>query len=157
MATLKSNGSILAKLDYGPFQIALMSNGRMLKKDSGGTWKRFKKFRSLDKLTDQVQSTVTRFFSREDTMPCWWRWRCLLISTAAFDERWKVQTAVNMLGDDVDGLWSELNDVAGVHITLEDCAQLVAAYRAWQNNFKAEQAAHEATRKPSTETCNPEA
>lgn len=128
MATLSKHGE-LGQIERLTYKLAYCSDGQVLRNNGEG-WKIWKKCKpGIDPVQHFAQAQAN-YANKLATQPAFAEWRRVLHSNVAFRNRFLVLEAIKMLGNDVDGLWSELNDMANISLSLEDCQELVAAYDA---------------------------
>lgn len=129
MAKLSAHGAKLGELDYLTQRVAFMSDGKILR-NCGDGWKLYRTVKpGIDPAT-HWQARKARFESNRLTKPDWYAYRAALHDCASFSERYLVHACLEMLSNDPDGVWSELNDHAGIHLDIDECVQLCRLFDA---------------------------
>ena len=131
MAKLSAHGKEIGRVTFTTFAKAYMADGAILK-NSGDGWKRYAKVK--DGITPQ-QAYERQLRAQEEFLaarPCMAAYRKELHAMAGLGKAWKLHTAIQLLGDDVDGIWSEACDGYGdnVHADVDDVANLARLYSA---------------------------
>lgn len=129
MAKLKAHGHELGTVERSTTAKRYMSDGAILKNNGFG-WKIY------GKVKDGVapQEAFTKAIARQNAFlaerPAYASYRKILHDMAPLSKRWKLQAAVELLGDDIDGIWSECCDGYGdnIHADLDEIRELVGAY-----------------------------
>ena len=134
MAKLSAHGSELGRLAFTTYSLAYMSDGKILK-NGGNGWKLYKKCAPGVTPERAFASAQARRAEFADAHPCLMAYRKELHSIAGMGKAWKLHTAIELLGNDVDGIWSEACDGYGdnVHADVEEIAGLVRLYNAAQD------------------------
>lgn len=127
MATLSKHGATLLVIERLSSKLAYMSDGNILINQGDG-WKCWRKVKpGVDPVT-HAREREERYKQFLVERPGYAEYRRVLHAIACNGKRSLVRMAVEMLGNDVDGLWSELNDHADVSVTVDDCVELSRAY-----------------------------
>lgn len=136
MATLKAHGQLLGKITYITYTCAYMSDGMILQSFGNG-WKRYKKVKDG---VDPAAHFLTKLANHEQRMvdfPAWTAYRDTLHKLVSVKDRSRVHTTLQMLSNDVDGVWSELNDLyRGLSLDLDEVKELCDKYAAASNEAK---------------------
>jgi hypothetical protein len=123
MATLAKNGAEIRRFELLKKTYSIRSNGKVLC-NYGHGWK-------VVNLKPGV--TVETFIANREAAeekidrlrPCFAKYRAAVQAEFPLSTRWKYLTAESMLGDDIDGIWSELNDgFDPVHVDIDTLAEL---------------------------------
>jgi len=129
MAALKHHGTELLRLEMGSYRKAYMSDGAILR-DCGGGWKKWGKVKSHINLADHIAKT--KAFYENVTPDRYHRnaYRVHMITEfPCLETRVMVHATLEMLANDIDGVWSELED-RGAQQSLEDVRKLCELYEA---------------------------
>jgi hypothetical protein len=132
MARLSKHGEEIGRVYFTTSVRAYMSDGTILQNDGTG-WKVRGKSSDIRKAyADQVEKQNAVLSQR----PCFNAYRKELRNLTGIGKAWKLHSAIQVLGDDVDGIWSECCDGYGdnVHASVDEVARLVRLY----NNAVAE-------------------
>jgi hypothetical protein len=127
MAKLSAHGEEIGRINYTTYAKAYMADGKILK-NYGQGWKLYGKC----KVSPQEAYAVAK--AKQDAVfsvrPCLAAYRKELHSLAGMSKAWKLHAAVELLGDDVDGIWSEACDGYGdnVHADVDEVGELVRLY-----------------------------
>jgi hypothetical protein len=84
----------------------------------------------------------SRYVAHLAAHPCIAAYRKELHNLAGQDKRWKLHAAVQLLGDDYDGVWSEACDGYGdnVHADIDEVVHLCQLYASAQKEIQAAKA-----------------
>lgn len=128
MATLRAHGTVLDTFEYATARIAVMSDGRVLKNHGDG-WKKYRK--ANPGVSAETIATTRResYDLRMQNCPQWAKYIRLLCCTVSLKNRSMLHTAIELMPDDADGIWSSLDDY-GINLDLEDIVELCAFYAA---------------------------
>jgi len=128
MAKLSAHGTEIGRLNFTTYSKAYMSDGKILKNHGQG-WKLYGKAKGTPEEAWKAACATREEFAR--THPAMMAYRKELHSMAGMGKAWKLHAAVELLGDDVDGIWSEACDGYGdnVHADVDEVAALVRLYR----------------------------
>jgi len=131
MAKLSAHGAIIGTVEYVTRAKRYMSDGVILKNDGMG-WKLYGKVKSHLTPAEAYQHARDKLAARLAALPELAAYIAELHAMAGQCKRWKLHTAVTMMPDDADGVWSEACDGYGdnVHADVGDVAKLCALYRA---------------------------
>ena len=150
MAKLSAHGREIGRIEYLAKQVAVFEDGHLLV-NYGDGWKLHKKFKAG---VDPAAGLERRRVEQAEFLaanPAFAEYRRLVHEAAPASKRFALTQAVELLGDDVDGLWSELQQswggAADLDLSLEDCEALARAYAAAGEEARARKAAqmHAAT------------
>jgi hypothetical protein len=127
MAKLSAHGKEVGRVVYTTSAKAYMSDGVILQNQGFG-WKRYGTCR-----VSPAEAYAVALAKQEELYernPAIKEYRKLLHSLAGLGKAWKLHAAVQLLGDDVDGIWSECCDGFGGNITadIEEIKELVMWY-----------------------------
>jgi hypothetical protein len=117
-----------------------MSDGKILRNQGDG----WKLFRSVKPGIDPVQhfaAKVEARKARELECPAWAAYIKGLCNTVSLSKRWMLHAAIQMLGNDIDGIWSEM-DMHGESLDLEELQALAENFELGQAELKAWKAKH---------------
>lgn len=124
MATLSKNGFEIARYDQLRISYSIRSNGKILKNEGFG-WK-------LVKLKEGISAAA--FHERLERIeiklsPIFLKYRKAVQSEFPLSVRWQYLTLRDLLGSDIDGIWSDLDD-RGIHTDIETLRELHHLYEA---------------------------
>lgn len=130
MATLKKHGTEVARFDYLRFSLSFRSDGTILKNEGEG-WKvaKLKEGWTFDSFLQDCKD-------REDKRSrAYKEYRCAVISEFPLSVREIYLTLEDLLPDDIDGLWSSLED-QGIHVDLETLQWIDGLKQTWKATRK---------------------
>lgn len=137
MATLKAHGQLLGKITFVTYTLAYMSDGEILRKIGNGGWKRYKQVKPGIDPSLHYTGLVARFEQRLKDFPHWAEYRRTLHKFVTVANRPRVHQTLQMLSNDVDGVWSELNDsYRSVDLDLDDVKELCDKFTAAADESK---------------------
>lgn len=129
MATLSKNGSEVFRVDALKYSLSFRSNGKVLKNEGFG-WKRVNLSMSFESALEKhraLQSNLSRAFldyreavQREFPLPV----------------RWQYLTLRDLLGDDIDGIYTDLQD-RGIYTDLETLRELHELHQVYRADVEA--------------------
>jgi hypothetical protein len=123
MATLSKNGSEVERFELLKKTYSVRSNGHVMKNEGFG-WKRAKLRPGANAETFSLYYRNLEEKNQRDR-PCFIAYREAVKSEFPLSVRWQYLSAVSLLGDDIDGIWSELNDHARCPVDLETLEHLM--------------------------------
>lgn len=126
MAKLKVHGAEIGRLEFITSKVAYFAD-RTILEDKGSGWKVWGKVKPDRDTHAAFAKRQAKFDALVAACPMWARYRKLMLEYG-LEKRLLILTALDMLGDDLDGAWAELNDY-GVQVSLEDI-QEIASIRA---------------------------
>lgn len=126
MARLSKHGEEIGRVFFTTRTRAYMSDGTILE-NAGNGWK------VCAKTSDPKQAFESQRAKQQSLLaarPCLAEYRKELRDIAGMSKAWKLHTAIQFLGDDVDGIWSECCDGYGdnVHASVDEISKLVRLY-----------------------------
>lgn len=124
MAKLKSHGEELFRIDLTTCRQAYFSDGNILR-DYGDGWKLYRKLKLGIDATEHAKKRK-EFFDNQDSAQADFR-RAMVNEWKKPIDRARVFTVIQMLGNDLDGCWSELDD-AGIGTDCETLGKLIVLY-----------------------------
>lgn len=120
MASLNKNGTELFRLHLLREDRSFRSNGVVLI-NRGFGWKKGKSY------GDQIHNIIAQRKAKEEQVkrdfPCFVKYRKAVQDEFPISIRWKYLAAAEMLGDDIDGIWSTLDDDR-ISVSIEDIAHI---------------------------------
>lgn len=129
MAVLSKHGNEVGRLEGLTSVIAYMEDGKILK-NSGDGWKRWRRCKpGVSPLVAFEKSKANRERFQAER-PAYSEYKRLLHSFCCNGKRCLVHMTVEMLGNDHDGVWSELNDMLHVDCSFDEVHDLCVAYDA---------------------------
>ena len=131
MAKISAHGSIVGTVEYLTKSKRYMSDGVILLNNGFG-WKIGGKVKSHVTPQAAYDGARTRLAEKLAAWPEMAAYIRELHGMAGLCKRWKLHSAVTMMPDDCDGVWSECCDGYGdnVHADVDEVADLCRAYRA---------------------------
>lgn len=129
MAKLSAHGSELGRLKFTTYTLAYMTDGKILR-NCGDGWKLYKKCAPGVSPESAYSAALARRAEFAESHPAMMEYRKELHAIAGMGKAWKLHAAIELLGDDVDGIWSEACDGYGdnVHADVEEVAALARLY-----------------------------
>lgn len=125
MATLSKNGDYII-VELTSKKKAYCSNNKVLV-NRGDGWKVLGKLRKGLDYREAAQKQTETIESKIKNNPSIRAWKKIIMQYK-LSERVKILSLLSLLGDDLDGLWSELN-IYGSNYTLEETKEIWEAYR----------------------------
>ena len=153
MATLNKHGVKLAEIERLTSKVAYMSDGKILRNQGDG-WKLYRHVKPGVDIAEHAASQTQRYADHLSARPMLaaclrptdrQAYRKALHDCVCFSQPYMVSSVLEMLANDPDGVWSELNDMLHIPIDLDDCVELCRAY---------ESAAEESKRFKATKLAN---
>lgn len=131
MAKLKAHGHELGTVEMSTTAKRYMSDGAILK-NLGFGWKIHGKVKAGVTPQEAFAKAIERQKAFMAERPAYAAYRKILHDMAPLSKRWKLRAAVELLGDDIDGIWSECCDGYGDNISadVDEVRELVNAYNA---------------------------
>jgi len=121
MATLSKHGNH-KQIDYLTHKIALCEDGNILK-NRGFGWKLHAKLKPGINYLEAYENRLRKIERTSETLPVFTAYKRELMKWKLSD-RVKILMAFQLLGDDLDGIWSELNDLDRVDIDLDEIREI---------------------------------
>lgn len=130
MAKLCAHGETVGTVDMLTKSTRYMSDGKILV-NSGQGWKLYRKVKPEVAPKQAYEHAVAHQLEADRKFPAFAAYRKALHELCGVGKRWKLHTAVTMMPDDPDGVWSEVCDgyADNVHADLGDVVALCASYR----------------------------
>lgn len=131
MSKLTAHGHEIGTIEYLTSAKRYMSDGVVLKNQGFG-WKIHGKVKPGVTPQQAFENAKARFEQRISENPLAAQYRSELHSLAPLSKRWKLHTAIQMLPDDPDGVWSEACDgySDNVHADIDDVVKLCRLFKA---------------------------
>lgn len=139
MACLSKHGRELLRIESLTAKIAYMEDGNVLRNYCGGGWKLWKRVKAGVNPVDVAERRRLAISEDADKRPDYLAFKRLFHEQVPTDKRGIKEFKVahyQLLSNDIDGLWSELNDMAHFDIGLDDLKPLVEAFDMWQVEAK---------------------
>ena len=129
MAKLKAHGIELDRREYPSSRVAVMSDGNIMR-DYGQGWKLYKRLKP--DATCSIQEYATNVRAKYDARPAiFHEYVKALMDAVPLTNRGRLHTAVSLMPNDPDGVWSELDSpFSGPLVDLDDCVKLCRIYSA---------------------------
>lgn len=130
MAKLAAHGAEIGRLYYTTSAKAYMADGTVLK-NAGFGWKISARVKSGFSPQQVFESARESQIKHNAERPALVAYRKCLHDLAGLSKRWKLHTAVEMMPDDPDGVWSEACDGYGDNVAadIDEVAELCALYK----------------------------
>ena len=129
MASLSKNGTEVFRVDALKYSLSFRSNGKVLKNEGFG-WKRVNLSMSFESALEKHRATQANL-SR-----AYLDYRRAVQSEFPLPVRWQYLTLRDLLGDDIDGIYTDLQD-RGIHTDLDTLQELHDLYRAYRADVEA--------------------
>lgn len=126
MATLYKHGEI-GQIERLTFKVAYCADGNILRNDGYG-WKIWRKIKEGIDPVELFHKKQKEYQEKLISLPCFAAWR-KAIHAFPLKHRAIIVEGVRMLGNDLDGLTSELQDY-GIQIDYDETKELNDAYEA---------------------------
>lgn len=129
MACLSKNGSEVFRVDALKYSLSFRSNGKVLKNEGFG-WKRVNLSMSFESALEKhraLQVNLSRAYLD---------YRRAVQSEFPLPVRWQYLTLRDLLGDDIDGIYSDLQD-RQIYTDLDTLHELHDLYRAYRADVEA--------------------
>lgn len=127
MAKLSAHGVELERFEYATCRTAIMGDGQILR-DGGSGWKLYKKLKAGVDPTEYAQRQRAKYDARPAVSLEFIR---LMKDAAPLSLRWRLFAAIELMPNDPDGVWSEMDDsFNGNPVSIDECCKLCALYRA---------------------------
>jgi len=129
MAKLSAHGNEIGTVVFTSTAKRYMSDGVILKNNGFG-WKLHGKVKPEHTPESAYQSQLAKQKELLAVRPALHAYRKALHALAGLSKRWKLDQCISLLGDDIDGIWSECCDGYGDNISAdcEEIAELVTLY-----------------------------
>ena len=134
MATLRKHGKELARIEFARFTKVFCADGKILK-NRGDGWKISATVKPGFNPVDVAATAVRRNQEKLDACPNWARF-IKLVTRWGVRTRCMLVTAIEMMPEDPDGVWSTMDD-HGKHFDLEDIVELCKAFCAGDPELQA--------------------
>ncbi len=131
MATLYKHGE-LGQLERVAYKVAYCADGQILRNDGDG-WKQWRKLKPGVDARQHWETAKAKYQEKLSTKPAFAEWRQLFHELVPFKQRNIMLTAISLMPQDPDGVWSEVNDyfsINGDTFSIDDICQLCRAYEA---------------------------
>lgn len=129
MAKLSVHGQEIGRITALTSVKAYFSDGKILK-NIGFGWKLHAKVKEGIDPNVAYQKAVTRQNENLENKPALKAYKKALHSLAGINKRWKLHSAITLMPDDADGVWSECCDgySDNVHADIDEISELCALY-----------------------------
>lgn len=123
MAKLSAHGIELARFENLRARIAYFADGHILR-NSGDGWKLWRKIKPGFTSESAIESRKKLIEEHKTTRPCFSEFRKRMIEEfPSLESRTKALLALEMIGNDIDGCWSEM-EIMGIATDLKTVAEL---------------------------------
>ena len=131
MAKLSVHGQEIGRIEFSTYTKAYFHDGKILK-NGGFGWKLHAKVKEGVSPIDAYERAKAKQAEFRQANPSYDAYVKELHSMAGLCKRWKLQSALELLGDDVDGIWSECCDGYSDNISasVDEVAELARLYGA---------------------------
>ena len=136
MAKLCANGTEVGRIHYTTSDISYRSNGKLLK-NSGFGWKVYGKLKKEFSPIEAYNRVKTAQESKITQNPAYKDYH-KAITSIPLSRRWKLLSALNVLGDDYDGVYSTLGDEYDCDFSYEEIEEIGKLKEAYENRVKKE-------------------
>ena len=134
----KDHGDVIGMLDGLLYTKTYMSDGHVLRSQPDGVganvWLDIGRVSSGIDPAQAFQRAKERQEGVLARMPYFAAYRKELHELVGKDNAWRIHTIIEMLAEahysDIDGIWSECNDIHGISLDVDDVATLVRLYDA---------------------------
>ncbi|SRR6266705_3065054 len=123
MATKSKHGATLCEIERLCSKYAYMSDGTILI-NRGDGWKVKGRVKPGFDPADVARRAQERYAQLLAERPAFADYRQALHANVCNGQRYLVHEVLNMLANDPDGVWSELNDMAHIAIDVDECVTL---------------------------------
>lgn len=125
MAKLSAHGKEIGRIEFLNYTKAYFEDGKILK-NSGFGWKLHAKVKPGIDPVANYQDAKQKAEDYLAIRPAFREYKKAFHDIAGLSKRWKLAAAFDMLGDDIDGIWSECCDGYGDNIAcdVEEIAEL---------------------------------
>lgn len=136
MAKLSAHGIEVGRIEFATKNMAWFSDGKVLE-NRGFGWKISGKIKAGFTPESAYRTTLEKQKEFLDARPMRAEYTKLLLEIP-LSIRWKVLSALDLMGDDIDGVWSTLDDDYDTRgrFALEDIQELLAANKAAAQEFR---------------------
>ena len=131
MAKLSAHGAEIGRVEFTTYAKAYMADGTILKNDGFG-WKLAGKCKpgvTPQQAFDHQRAAHAETASKRPALTAY---RKALHETAGLSKRWKLNTAISVMPDDPDGVWSEACDGYGDNVSA-DISEVVELCRLYKD------------------------
>ncbi len=139
MAKLTARGRSNLQVEYITKKIAYCSDGVILA-NYGHGWTTYGQVKPGYTWQEAYKARLAAQAKRREERPCFAQYERLMKDWKLADRN-RISMTFSMLGDDIDGVWSELNDMARLEISLEEIQELSQAREAMNREYARIQAA----------------
>src|SRR5690242_10697049 len=139
MAKISAHGKELDRREYASFRLAVFEDGHILK-NAGSGWKLYRKVKPGVNVVQYALDCRRRYNERPEEFH---RYIAALQDVGSREKRWMLHTAITMMPEDPERVWSEMTDHAGSYgdsYDLEDIVRPCRAYMAFLRAFPAKNA-----------------
>ena len=138
MAKLSAHGSVIGTIEFTSTAKRYMADGVVLKNHGMG-WKLAGKVKAGITPDQAYKNAAIHQSEYMATRPAFAAYRRELHAMAGLCKRWKLHTAIQLMPDDCDGVWSEACDGYGdnVSVSVDEVAALCRLYIAACDEQKA--------------------
>jgi len=133
MATLSKHGRELARIEFAMFTKVFCEDGKILKNHGGG-WKIAARVKPGFDPDTVAKNAVARNREKLEACPNWARFMKLATQWSV-KRRWMLVTAIEMMPNDPDGVWSTMDD-HGISMCIDDVVELCEAWRVGQQELQ---------------------
>lgn len=129
MAKLSAHGHEIGRVEYIGKVKAYMADGKVLV-NYGQGWKvggKLKEGLTPEGAFSNARDSLARLLAERPALA---EYRKCILKMAGIGKRWKLVQCLQLLGDDIDGIWSECCDGYGenIHADIDEIAELCRLY-----------------------------
>lgn len=128
MAKLSAHGGEIGRVEYAKFVKAYRVDGTILR-NTGFGWKEYGKVKAGVTPQIALQHAREAQQARYALNPAYARFVKALIGAAGITKRWQLYTAIELMPDDPDGVWSTMDD-EGMSLGVDEVVELCRLYKA---------------------------
>jgi len=131
MARLCKHGQEIGRVETVGKTFAYFANGDVLA-NSDGSWRIHGKVKPESTPTQAYENHKAKIVRICREKPAYAEYRHAVMQAAPVSTRWKLLAAMEVLGDDIDGIWSETCDGYrdNLHLSVEEVAEVVRLRKA---------------------------
>jgi len=134
MAVLSKHGSELYRYEGITFRLSFRTDGNIMRNNGNG-WKLWKRCKAGVDPAEYAERQREYHLQKDRENPGFVRFRALMQELVPFQARYWVQTAIQHLPDNPDGVYTELSESSlrytdyDPELSIDDCVDLCQAYK----------------------------
>jgi hypothetical protein len=144
MAKIRAHGAIIGTVEYIHTAKRYMADGAILQ-NKGFGWKLYAHVKPHLTPQEAYDHAAQRLSDKLNSNPQLRAYRAAIHNLAALSKRWRLATAIQMMPDDCDGVWSECCDSYGdnVSASVDEIADVCKLFKAFVATLPANDTATE--------------